>query len=206
VIFNIGNCGSAACAEGASKVRARVAAHQRLVNLTWQGKSCSPPEPITKKRRKGLSASWPICRTEPSRGLVAARRRATPSGASLPGSATTPPLRGRASLLGRGYHRCGRLGIVPRALRPDPERTLVASDRMARFESGHSSDHAYLTQLRRMRLLSCVTIQPCTQGAGPPDINLAPARSSRTRSRIAACRVRLRRDGPDWRDYEMVWR
>ena len=28
----------------------------------------------------------------------------------------------------------GRLGIFPRALRPDPERTLVASDRMARFD------------------------------------------------------------------------
>jgi hypothetical protein len=28
----------------------------------------------------------------------------------------------------------GRLGIIPRALRPDPERTLVASHRMARID------------------------------------------------------------------------
>ncbi len=34
VIFNIGNCGSAACAKEAAKVRARVAVHQRIVNLT----------------------------------------------------------------------------------------------------------------------------------------------------------------------------
>jgi hypothetical protein len=31
-----------------------------------------------------------------------------------------------------------RLGIIPRALRPDPERTLVASDRIARIDvTGH---------------------------------------------------------------------
>jgi hypothetical protein len=34
-------------------------------------------------------------------------------------------------LLDRGHHRCGRLA---RAVRPDPERTLVANDRMARID------------------------------------------------------------------------
>ena len=33
-VFNIGNCGRPACAEEAAKVRARVAVHQRLVELT----------------------------------------------------------------------------------------------------------------------------------------------------------------------------
>jgi len=33
-VFNIGNCGRAACAEEATKVRARVALHQRVVDLT----------------------------------------------------------------------------------------------------------------------------------------------------------------------------
>jgi hypothetical protein len=33
-VFNIGNCGRAARAEEATKVRARVAVHQRLVDLT----------------------------------------------------------------------------------------------------------------------------------------------------------------------------
>ena len=34
----------------------------------------------------------------------------------------------------RTHHCCGRLVIIPRAIRPDPERTLVASDRMARID------------------------------------------------------------------------
>jgi hypothetical protein len=37
----------------------------------------------------------------------------------------------KAQLPKRGHHRCGRLA---RALRPKPERTLVASDRMARVD------------------------------------------------------------------------
>jgi hypothetical protein len=33
-VFNIGNCGRPACVEEAAKVRARVAVHQRIVDLT----------------------------------------------------------------------------------------------------------------------------------------------------------------------------
>ena len=33
-VFNIGNCERPACAEEAAKVRARVAVHQRVVDLT----------------------------------------------------------------------------------------------------------------------------------------------------------------------------
>jgi hypothetical protein len=33
-VFNIGNCGRAACAAQAAKARARLAAHQRMVDLT----------------------------------------------------------------------------------------------------------------------------------------------------------------------------
>jgi hypothetical protein len=33
VVFNTGNCGRAACAAEAAKVRARLAAHQRIVDL-----------------------------------------------------------------------------------------------------------------------------------------------------------------------------
>jgi hypothetical protein len=40
--------------------------------------------------------------------------------------------REEVQLRGRGYHVCGQLGIIPRTLRP--ERTLVASDRMARID------------------------------------------------------------------------
>jgi hypothetical protein len=36
--------------------------------------------------------------------------------------------------LERGHHGRGRLVIIPRALWPNPERTLVASDRMARID------------------------------------------------------------------------
>jgi hypothetical protein len=46
--------------------------------------------------------------------------------------------REEARLLERGHHHRGRLGIVPRALRPDPERTFVASDRMAQIDVNRS--------------------------------------------------------------------
>jgi hypothetical protein len=37
-------------------------------------------------------------------------------------------------LFERGHHRCGRVAIIPLSLRPDPERTFVASNRMARID------------------------------------------------------------------------
>ncbi len=42
--------------------------------------------------------------------------------------------RKEARLLERGHHRCGRPRVFAGRLRPDPKRTLVASDRMARID------------------------------------------------------------------------
>jgi hypothetical protein len=50
------------------------------------------------------------------------------------GDVTTEVNREDVRLVERGHHRRGRLGLIPRALRPDPERTLVARDRMARID------------------------------------------------------------------------
>jgi hypothetical protein len=50
------------------------------------------------------------------------------------GDVTTEVNRKDARLVERGHHGRGRLGIIPRGLRPEPERTLVASDRAARLD------------------------------------------------------------------------
>jgi hypothetical protein len=50
------------------------------------------------------------------------------------GDLTAEVNRPEVPLLKRGHYGRGRPGMHPRGLRPDPERRLVASDRMARID------------------------------------------------------------------------
>jgi hypothetical protein len=59
--------------------------------------------------------------------------------------------RKKARLLQRGHHRRGRLVIIPRALRPDPERTLGLSGPMVRIDVSPSLNRVIAPRIEGQR-------------------------------------------------------
>jgi hypothetical protein len=75
--------------------------------------------------------------------------------------------RDKARLVEGRHHRRGRAGIIPPALRPDPEQRLVASHRVARFDvNGHSGSWRYTSQLAENGPPRIGSLEPATAACG----------------------------------------